>query len=129
MEIVEGIGGLFFRARNPAALADWYRVHLGVVAVPAGNQDRVWQQQAGPTVFAPIEESTDYFGAPANRWMVNFRVRSLDAMVAQLRAADIVVEVDPQAYPNGRFARLYDPEANPIELWEPRDPEAGRAHA
>jgi glyoxylase I family protein len=120
MEVVSGIGGLFFRARDPAALAHWYKAHLGVVAVPANYQDPVWQQQAGPTVFAPFEETTDYFGAPANRWMVNFRVRSLDAMVAQLRAAGIAVEVDPQAYPNGRFARLCDPEDNPVELWEPR---------
>jgi len=51
--------------------------------------------------------------------MVNFRVRSLDAIVAQLRAAGVSVEVDPQPYPNGRFARLYDPEGNPIELGEP----------
>jgi predicted enzyme related to lactoylglutathione lyase len=56
--------------------------------------------------------------------MVNFRVRSLDAMVAQLRAAGVTVEVDPQAYPNGRFARLYDPESNAIELREPKGRDA-----
>ena len=65
-------------------------------------------------------ETTDYFGPDATKtWMVNFRVRSLDAIVAQLRAAGVSVEVDPQPYPNGRFARLYDPEGNPIELGEP----------
>ncbi|HXY52814.1 MAG TPA: VOC family protein [Terriglobales bacterium] len=52
-------------------------------------------------------------------WMVNFRVRDLDATVAQLRLADIAVDLDPQIYPNGRFARLRDPEGNPIELWQP----------
>lgn len=51
--------------------------------------------------------------------MVNFRVVNLDAMVAQLRAAGVSVEIDPEPYPNGRFARLHDPEGNPIELWEP----------
>ena len=51
--------------------------------------------------------------------MINFRVRSLDAMVAQLRSAGLDVTVDPESYPNGRFARLYDPEGNPVELWEP----------
>jgi glyoxylase I family protein len=51
--------------------------------------------------------------------MVNFRVQDLDAMVAQLQGAGIAVNVDPQTYPNGRFARLYDPECNPIELWQP----------
>jgi predicted enzyme related to lactoylglutathione lyase len=53
------------------------------------------------------------------QWMVNFRVANLDAMVTQLRAAGVSVEIDPEPYPNGRFARLHDPEGNPIELWEP----------
>jgi glyoxylase I family protein len=119
MEAVIGIGGLFFRARNPAALAAWYHEHLGITPVPTEYGGTVWQQQAGPTVFAPFEESTDYFGSAARQWMVNFRVRSLEAMAAQLRAAGVSVEIDPQHYPNGRFARLYDPEGNPIELWQP----------
>jgi glyoxylase I family protein len=120
MEVVLGIGGLFFRARDPDALAAWYREHLGITTVPANYEDPVWQQQAGPTVLAPFEESTSYFGNPRQQWMVNFRVRSLAAMVAQLRAAGIAVQIDPQTYPNGRFARLEDPEGNPIELWEPQ---------
>jgi predicted enzyme related to lactoylglutathione lyase len=119
MERVTGIGGLFFRARDPAALAQWYRDHLGVTMVPSNYEEPPWQQQAGPTVFAPFPETTDYFGDSGKAWMVNFRVASLDAMMAQLRAAGIAVEPDPQTYPNGRFARLYDPEGNPIELWEP----------
>ena len=120
MEVVLGIGGMFFRARDPDALAAWYREHLGITTVPANYEDPVWQQQAGPTAFAPFEESTSYFGNPRRQWMVNFRVRSLAAMVAQLRAAGIAVQIDPQTYPNGRFARLEDPEGNPIELWEPQ---------
>ncbi len=118
MEVVLGIGGLFFRARSPESLAAWYREHFGIPVVPANYQDPVWQQQAGPTVFAPFEESTSYFGPDRKQWMVNFRVRSLDDMVTQLRSAGIAVEIDPQPYPNGRFARLYDPEGNPVELWE-----------
>ncbi|MGA3260665.1 MAG: VOC family protein [Bryobacteraceae bacterium] len=119
MERVTGIGGLFFRARDPAALAQWYRDHLGVTMVPSNYEEPPWQQQAGPTAFAPFPETTDYFGDSGKAWMVNFRVASLDAMMAQLRAAGIAVELDAQIYPNGRFARLYDPEGNPIELWEP----------
>jgi catechol 2,3-dioxygenase-like lactoylglutathione lyase family enzyme len=115
---VTGIGGLFFRARDPQALARWYHEHLGINPVPGSAEDVVWCQQAGPTVFAPFEEGTDYFGRPEQRWMVNFRVRSRAAITAQLRAAGIEV-TDPQDYPHGRFARLYDPEGNPIELWEP----------
>ena len=60
------------------------------------------------------------FGRPGQQWMVNFRVRDLDAMVAQLRAAGITVEFDPGAYLTGRFAQLADPDGNPIQLWEPR---------
>lgn len=124
MEVVLGIGGLFFRSLDPQGLARWYRDHLGVTPVPTNYEEHGWRQQAGPTGFAPFEESTTYFGPGNRQWMVNFRVRSLDAMVAQLRRADIAVEIDPQLYPNGRFARLHDPEGNPIELWEPQGRDA-----
>jgi predicted enzyme related to lactoylglutathione lyase len=119
-EKVLGIGGLFFRARDPAALALWYERHLGVALTPSSYDQQPWRQEAGPTVFAPFPDTTGYFGARDRVWMVNFRVRDLAAMVAQLRASGIAVEVDPKLYPNGRFARLHDPEGNPIELWEPQ---------
>src|SRR5438876_6713400 len=124
MEKVTGIGGLFFRARDPSALSRWYQEHLGVTLTPANYDEPPWQQEAGPTVFAPFPEQTTYFGDPKQTWMVNFRVRNLDAMTAQLRAADIAVEIDPEEYPNGRFARLNDPDGNPIQLWEPRGRDA-----
>ncbi|MHA1559406.1 MAG: VOC family protein [Alphaproteobacteria bacterium] len=118
MQKVQGIGGVFFRAKNPEALADSYRQHLGIDPVPTRYDALPWQQEAGFTVFAPFPHDTDYF--PLERqWMINFRVADLDAMVAQLQAADIEVTVDDQAQPNGRVARLHDPEHNPIELWEP----------
>jgi len=119
MEKVTGIGGLFFRAREPKALAEWYQNHLGVSAVPDNYDEPPWQQQAGPTAYAPFPEDTKYFGDAGKQWMVNFRVANLDATVTQLRAAGVSVEIDPEPYPNGRFARLHDPEGNPIELWEP----------
>jgi glyoxylase I family protein len=119
MQTVNGIGGLFFRAKNPGETAQWYKEHLGIDLVPTDYGQRPWSQQAGPTVFAPFPEDTQYFGNDARQWMINFRVDDLDAMVEQLRAAKIEVTVDPQTYPNGRFARLLDPEGNPIELWEP----------
>jgi predicted enzyme related to lactoylglutathione lyase len=78
---------------------------------------------SGPTVFAPFESDTDYFGDANKSWMINFRVSNLDAMVQELRASNIDVSVDPEIYPNGRFARLHDPEGNPIELWEPEGPD------
>lgn len=120
MERVLGIGGLFFRANDPAALGQWYRDHLGIDLVPTDYGQKSWSQEAGPTVFAPFEKDSDYFGNPSKNWMINFRVRDLDAIVAQLRAAGIEVTINPETFPNGRFARLHDPEGNPIELWQPK---------
>jgi len=119
MEKVAGIGGLFFRAHDPDALGRWYLQHLGISLTPTSYDAPVWQQEAGPTVFSPFPETSGYFGDPHKVWMVNFRVRDLDKMVAQLRTAGIEVKTDPQSYPNGRFARLHDAEGNPIELWQP----------
>lgn len=118
MERVLGIGGFFFRSAQPERLAEWYRTHLGIQSAPASYLERPWHQAGGSTVFAPFERNSDYFPA-AQQWMINFRVANLDAMVKQMRAAGVEVKVDPEHYPNGRFARLCDPEGNPIELWEP----------
>jgi predicted enzyme related to lactoylglutathione lyase len=119
MEKVAGIGGLFFRAKDPKALGNWYEQHLGITLTPKSEGSAVWQQEAGPTVFNPFPETTKYFGDPNKSWMVNFRVHDMDKMVAQLRAAGIEVK-DPESYGNiGRFTRLHDPEGNPIELWQP----------
>lgn len=123
MEKVTGIGGLFFRAHDPKTLALWYQQHLGIALIPSSYGEQGWQQEAGPTAFAPFAETTKYFGDPQKSWMVNFRVRDLDKMAAQLQAAEIAVKIDPEPYPNGRFARLHDPEGNPIELWEPKNTE------
>ncbi len=120
MERVTGIGGFFFRADDPDALARWYAEHLGVGFPPEAYEDDVWYQEAGPTVFAPF--GPQHWESPqlgVHRWGVNFRVRDLDAFVAQLRYVGIAVEVDHEQYPNGRFASLHDPEGNAVQLWEP----------
>jgi predicted enzyme related to lactoylglutathione lyase len=110
---VEGIGGFFFRAADPDALALWYHTHLGIEGLN-------WQQHAGPTVFAPFEANTDYFAAD-HSWMLNLRVSGLDGLLADLRAAGIAVITKPEwdTPQTGRFARIHDPEGNAIELWEP----------
>jgi predicted enzyme related to lactoylglutathione lyase len=116
MQKVTGIGGFFFRAKDPKALSKWYEDTLGV-----DINDKTWVQEQGQTVFAPFKASTDYF--PANKeWMINFRVDNLDAMMAQLRSAGIAVETRPDEWDQpetGRFCRINDPEGNQIELWEP----------
>jgi len=106
MERVTGIGGLFVGARDPDALAAWYAEHLGVDPPPPSYDVPSWWQAAGPTVFAPLPSGSAHLGGPDRSWPVNFRVTDLDAMVAQLRAAGIVADVDPERYPNGRFAAL-----------------------
>ena len=121
MEKVEGIGGLFFRANDPEALSAWYEKNLGVAPPVTGPDGVPWRQAAGVTVFSPFPQDSEYFGDRAKHWMLNFRVRDLDAMVAQLRAGGVEVVPDPEPYPYGRFARLHDPEGNPIELWQPSE--------
>lgn len=118
MERVTGIGGVFFKAGNPEALTRWYAEHLGVDAPPETYDIAPWRQEAGDTVFAAMPGDSDRFGSHEQSWAINFRVNDLDAMVEQLRTADITVTVDPQTYPNGRFADLADPEGHPIRLWQ-----------
>lgn len=119
MEKVLGIGGFFFRAKDPNALMSWYANNLGVSLPPQSYDTPPWQQEAGYTVFTPFPIDSDYFGDTEKQWMINFRVGDLDAMVRQLRNNNVDVTVDEETYPNGRFARLVDPEGNPIQLWEP----------
>ena len=118
MERVTGIGGFFFRAKDPAALAAWYQEHLGISPVPETYEEGSWWQDEGPTVFAPFAEESGAADGHQRAWSINFRVANLDAMVAQLREQGIRVEIDPEEYPNGRFAHTQDPEGNPIELWQ-----------
>jgi predicted enzyme related to lactoylglutathione lyase len=120
MERVDGIGGVFFKAADASALSAWYAEHLGVNAPPDSYDAAVWTQEAGPTVFAPFgpENAASPYLGPTG-WGINFRVRDLDAMVSQLRAAGVEVDVDTEIYPNGRFAQVTDPEGNAVQLWEP----------
>lgn len=122
---VLGIGGLFFRAKDPEALNAWYREHLGIGAGCAAEntgpmEEWTWQAQGGPVVFAPFSEATDYW-APDKQFMLNLRVRDLDGMIGALQAAGIAVVTNPEwnTPEVGSFARIHDPEGNAVELWEP----------
>lgn len=122
---VLGMGGLFFRANDPDALSAWYRDRLGVgggCAAPGAEAGDAWTwgTTGGPMMFQPFPASSDYFSAD-KPFMLNFRVSGLDALLVTLRAADIAVETRAEwdSPETGRFARLHDPEGNPLELWEP----------
>lgn len=116
MERVLGIGGYFVRASDPTALAAWYRDALGLETDEFG----LWNPDAGPTVFATFDADSDYFGSTTQQTMLNFRVRDLDAMLAQLRALNADVSAEVQEMDGvGRFGWVSDPEGTRIELWQP----------
>ncbi len=122
---VIGMGGLFFRAKDPDALNAWYRENLNVGAgcsgADTGPVDQwSWNIQGGPMVFAPFKADTDYFAAD-KQFMINLRVTDLDSLLEQLNASGIaIITKDEWDSPEtGKFARIHDPEGNAIELWEP----------
>lgn len=119
MEKVLGIGGFFFRSADPAGLAAWYDRVLGVSPVPQDAETQPWQQEAGATVFAPFDAKTEYFGDSSRPFMLNFRVADLNRMLAQVRAAGVAVSHEMAMDGVGKFARIHDPDGNPIELWQP----------
>lgn len=121
---VVGMGGYFFRAKEPDRLKAWYREHLGIGGgigadpVTGHSNKWVWYHQGGPMVFSPFKGDTDYF--PTDKQvMINLRVSDLDGLLASLREAGIAIEREETMEGVGRFARIHDPEGNPIELWEP----------
>jgi len=122
---VLGMGGLFFRARDPEALGAWYAKHLNVGPGCSGDPNAApnewfWQAQGGPFVFAPFKQASDYFAAD-KAFMINLRVSGITDMIRDLAAAGVAVETRPEwdSPEAGRFARIHDPEGNAIELWEP----------
>lgn len=119
MERVRGIGGIFFKANDPKALAEWYQKHLGVPVEAYGGA--TFREPAGEatTIWSPFPADTTYFAPSKSPFMINFRVESLERMLAQLRAAG--VEIDPKTDDSeyGKFGWIIDPEGNRVELWEP----------
>ena len=117
MEKVQGVGGIFFKARKPAQLQAWYEKHLGV---PSHHGYVVFSAKAkDQTVWAPFPAKTDYFKPSRAPFMINYRVNNLERMLAQLRKAKC--KVDPKITDSefGRFGYVMDPEGNRVELWEP----------
>lgn len=132
MAKVTGIGGIFFKAKEPEALRRWYQEHLGIPMDPEGEwwsftwRDRDEPGRIGRTVWAAFPEDTSYFEPSRSSFMFNFRVDDLDAALAELRAAGVEVLEQIEEYEYGRFGWILDPEGNKIELWEPRDEEGQR---
>jgi catechol 2,3-dioxygenase-like lactoylglutathione lyase family enzyme len=123
MEQITGIGGVFFKAKDPKGMAAWYRTNLGIQS-KGGHADFTWREkdrpeEIGHTAWAIFPTDTPYFGESPSSVMINCRVSNLDRMLEQLRRGGVKIEkVDHAAY--GRFAWIEDPEGNRIELWEPK---------
>jgi predicted enzyme related to lactoylglutathione lyase len=116
MPKITGIGGIFFRAKDPKGLARWYEEHLGV---GTAENNGLWTQEAGPSVFSPFIQNTDYFGRPEQAFMFNFRVDDLKGFLAQLETSGIKPIKDLEQWDGiGSFAWIEDPEGNRIELWQ-----------
>lgn len=115
MQKITGIGGFFFRCKDPEALASWYETNFGISNMYSGG---VWEQGTGTTVFAPFKADSDYF--PTTQYcMLNFRVSDIAAMLAQLEKNGVKIDEKKQDDSIGKFAWVYDLEGNKIELWEP----------
>jgi predicted enzyme related to lactoylglutathione lyase len=121
---VTGIGGIFFKARDPQVLREWYRQRLGIPLEDWGGAVFRWQSTDNPsgigtTAFSIFEADTGYLGPGPSPFMINFRVANLHALLAQLRAegCDVADQIQDSEY--GKFGWVTDPEGNRVELWEP----------
>lgn len=119
--VATGVGGVFFRAEDPEALAAWYRRHLGIQTERHGNVFSAWNGDAGSPVWAIFPSGSTYFDPSPKPLMINFRVDDLDRLLAELDAGGVRTAERTETHPNGRFTWLTDPEGNRIELWEPAE--------
>lgn len=119
MKRVTGIGGIFFKSRDPAALGAWYRRHLGLDFQDWGGVVFEWGGATGQTTWSPFKADTDYFAPSSTPFMVNFRVDDLHALLAALREEGCEVVDEPQESEYGKFGWVMDPDGNKVELWEP----------
>ncbi len=114
-----GVGGVFLKARDPQILARWYAAHLGIPEQDGGSLAFDGPESAGTTVFAHFPADTPYFGERSQQAMVNFRVDDLEELLTQLSAAGVRIDPQKENHAYGKFAWIWDPEGNRVELWQP----------
>lgn len=125
MKKVTGIGGIFFKSKDPKKISDWYGKNLGLVINPYGSVFEFRQgsdpSKKGYTVWSPFKKDSDYFSPSKDDFMLNYRVDDLNSLLEELRSngVDVVGEIEEFEY--GKFAHIMDPEGRKIELWEPID--------
>lgn len=127
---VTGIGGIFFKCKEPAKVREWYKTNLGLVTGPYGATFQ-WYQGADSTKKAytqwtPFKEKSNYFDPSTKDFMINYRVINLVAMVKEFKKNGVTVTDTIESYDYGKFVHIMDPEGNKIELWEPNDEQYGK---
>ncbi len=127
MKKVTGVGGIFFKCKDPDAIKEWYKVQLGFDTDAYGTSFE-WIQsdkpdQKGYTQWSPFKDDTTYFGPSKKEFMINYRVENIEALVAELKKAGVNVLDEIESFDYGKFVHILDPEDNKIELWEPKDVE------
>jgi len=125
MKKVTGIGGIFFKTKDPKKISDWYGDNLGLVINPYGSVFEFRQgaspDKKGYTVWSPFKDDTDYFAPSEEPYMVNYRVADLKALIDGLREKGVKIVGEIEEFEYGKFAHILDPEDRKIELWEPVD--------
>ncbi|MDF9794890.1 putative enzyme related to lactoylglutathione lyase [Catalinimonas alkaloidigena] len=122
---VTGIGGIFFKTKDPAGMKDWYSQHLGLMTNEYGSLFEFIQSdkpdQKGYLQWSPFDENTEYFRPSEKEFMINYRVENIETLVEELKASGVKVLDEIESYEYGKFVHILDPENNKIELWEPVD--------
>lgn len=123
MKRVTGIGGIFFKSKDPKALGEWYRTHLGIDVSEWGGAAFSWNSEENPdgtgtTIWSPFKEDSTYFAPSTASFMVNYRVDDLEALLVVLRSEGVTVHGDMQESEHGKFGWVIDPDGNKVELWQ-----------
>jgi predicted enzyme related to lactoylglutathione lyase len=122
---VTGIGGIFFKCKDPKMMSEWYKTHLGLDANPYGATFEWYEgadgKKKGQTQWAPFPEKTKYFEPSTKDFMINYRVENLEALVEELKKEDVTIVDKIETYDYGKFIHILDAEGNKVELWEPKD--------
>lgn len=122
---VTGIGGIFFRTRDPKAAKDWYGENLGLAISEYGSSFEFRNANRPDEInylqWSPFDENTDYFDPSEKEFMINYRVQNIEGLVKKLRKNGVTILDSIEKYSYGKFVHILDPEGNKIELWEPVD--------
>jgi len=125
MKRVTGVGGIFFKCKDPDQMKAWYNTHLGLDTDQYGTNFE-WRQsdeqdKKGFTQWSPFKDTTTYFEPSSKEFMINYRVENLEELVEILKTEGVTITDEIQAFEYGKFVHIMDPEGNKIELWEPND--------